>query len=277
MFAYVLVGITFYAAAILTTFGPALWEYTHFGPTVGPMVMIIVTSLAGLCETAIGFLMILLLGGRSSLRLTRLMSRITHSKQIVETTKTPMISSIRARMLDRIHWLYMPGLVFISAVGLGWDVHNVNGAKAGLFQPVIPLLDIFSRPTPEMSPIVFSRHLIPALVLLTAIAGIVPALVLPYFDKFKVTGINAGPFHTTLLYSVVGVLAGLGVILTLVGVFYRSLWLNRAPLPYHFGILALLGFSLHYCLGMYLGMKRAEVKILREIHASESGKLIVIA
>ena len=91
------------------------------------------------------------------------------------------------------------------------------------------------------------------------------------------TGINAGPFHTTLLYSAVGVLAGLGVILTLLGLFYRSLWLNRAPLPYHFGILALLGFSLHYCLGMYLGMRRAEVKILREIHASESGKLIVLA
>jgi hypothetical protein len=101
--------------------------------------------------------------------------------------------------------------------------------------------------------------------------------VLPYFDKFKVTGINAGPFHTSLLYSAVGAFAGLGVLLTLVGLFYRSLWLNRAPLPYHFGILALLGFSLHFSLGMYLGQRKAEGKILHRIHGSESGKLIVLA
>ena len=79
-------------------------------------------------------------------------------------------------MLDRVHWLYMPGLVFMSAVGLGWGIHNINGDKAGLFTPLVQTLDIFSRPAPEISSIAFSRHLIPTLVLLTAIAGIVPAL-----------------------------------------------------------------------------------------------------
>jgi hypothetical protein len=153
----------------------------------------------------------------------------------------------------------------------------VTAPKAGFFQPVLHTLDIFSRPVAGTSPILFSRHLIPALVLLIAIGGFVPALVLPYFEKFKITGVNAGPFHTSLLFYEVGVLAGLGVILTLVGLFYRSLWLNRAPLPYHFGILALLGFSIHFSLGMYLGHGKAEAKIVDMIRRSESGKLMVLA
>ena len=78
------------------------------------------------------------------------------------------------------------------------------------------------------------------------------------------------------VYYSVGALTGLGVLLTLVGLFYRSLWPNRAPLPYHFGILSLLGFSLHFPLGLYLGMEKAEVKILQRIHDSPSGKLIVL-
>jgi len=267
----------FFAIAILTTFGHTLWERSILGPTVGPTVMIASVSLAGLGEMVLGYFMILILGGSSSLGLTKFIAHHTHSKQIVEMSKTHGMSSRKSRMLDRIHWLYMPVLVFVSAVGLGWDVHNADSPSTGLFQPILRALDIFSRPPAGVGPILYSRQLIPALVILTAVAGLIPALVLPYFDRFKVTGINAGPFHMSLLYSVVGVFAGLGVLLTLVGLFYRSLWLNRAPLPYHFGILALLGFSLHFSLGMYVGMRKAEGKILDRIKGSQSGMLIVLA
>jgi hypothetical protein len=276
-FAYVLAGMIFYAIAILTTFGQTLWERSILGPALGPPVMIASMSIAGLGETALGYLMIFILGGSASLSLTKFIAHHTHSKQIVEMSKTRSMSSGKSRMLYRIHWLYLPGLVFISAVGLGWDVHNIDSPSAGLVQPILRGLDIFSRPPAGVGPILYSRHLIPALMILTAIAGLIPSIVLPYFDRFKVTGINAGPFHTSLLYSVVGAFAGLGVLLTLVGLFYRSLWLNRAPLPYHFGILALLGFSLHISLGMYLGMRKAEDKIIDKIKGSQSGTLIVLA
>lgn len=270
------VGIIFYAIAILTTFGRTLWERSTLGPTFGPLFMIGATSFVGLWAVVLGYLMILILGGSLSLGLASFMCRVTRSKQIIELSRTPTISRRTSKLLDRVHWLYMPGLVFISAVGLAWDVHNGDGPEAGMFQPILHQLDVFSRPAPGVGPILFSRDLIPTLLIVTVLAGFIPALVLPYFDKFKITGVNAGQFHKSLLYYSVGALTGLGVILTLVGLFYRSLWLNRAPLPYHFGILSLLGFSLHFSLGMYLGIRRAKAKILQRIHDSQSGKLIVL-
>jgi len=276
-FAYFLVGVALYAIAILTTFGHTLWEHSSLGPTLGPTVMIATTSLAGLGVIVLGYFMILFLSGSPSSYFVRTIAHLTRTKQIIEISKNPPASNKKAKMLHRVHWLYTPGLVFISTVGLGWDVYNGDSPKAGFFQPVLHALDIFSRPVAGTSPILFSRHLIPALVLLVAIGGFVPALVLPYFEKFKITGVNGGPFHTSLLFYEVGALAGLGVILTLVGLFYRSLWLNRAPLPYHFGILALLGFSIHFSLGMYLGHGKAEAKIMDGIRKSASGNLVVLA
>jgi hypothetical protein len=271
--AYAIVGILLYAIAIVTTFGHTLWERSSFGPVLGPVVMVISTSIAGLGAVVLGYLMTFTLGGSPSLNFARFISRITSSKQIIELSKTPPTSN--SRILVRAQLLLVTGVVFISAVGLGWDVHNGDGPGAGMFQPFLHALDIFSRPI-GVGPIIFSRQLIPALLALTALAGIVPALVFPYFDRIKVTGLNAGQFHKTLLYYEVGALAGLGAILTLVGLFYRSLWLNRAPLPYHFGLLSLLGFSLHFSLGMYFGRGKAEAKILQRIHRSRSGKLLVL-
>ena len=273
---YLIVGLTCCAVAILTTFGPRLWEHSALGPTLGPSVMILSTSLAGLSGAGIAYLMIRFLGGSCSINLIMYIARLTHSKQIVEPLKTRASSSgVRGRLSGRLHWLYIPGLVFICAVGLGWDVYNADGPKAGLLQPLLHALDVFSRPQVGVGPIAFSRQLIPALIVLTSIAGVVPALALPYFD-FKVTGVNWGPIHTSLLLYAVGIFAGLGVILTLVGLFYRSLWLGRAPLPYHFGILALLGFSIMFASGLHLGMRQAEDKIRERISKSESGKLIVV-
>lgn len=268
------VGIAFYATAVFSTFGHALWEHSRLGPTFGPAVMTASISVAGSVAVALGYLMVSFLGGSVSLRLGRFVARLTHSKQIVEIAKTR--TSLRTKLRHRAHWLYLPMLLFISTVGLGWDVYNADSPKAGFFQPVLHALDIFSRPPPGTSPILFSGHLIPALILLTAVAGVVPTLVVAYFGSFKVTGVNTWPFHIGMLYSEVGVLAGLGVILTLVGLFYRSLWLNRAPLPYHFGILTLLGFSLHFSLGMYIGIRNAEGKIMAQINRPQSRRLIVL-
>lgn len=275
--AYLTVGIVFYAIAILTTFGRTLWEHSILGPTFGPLFMIGATALVGLGAIVLGYVMILILGGSLSLGLASLISWITGSKQIVELAKSKTILGGISKLLDRAHWLYMPGLVFISAVGLAWDVHNGDGPESGMLQPILHRLDIFSRPTSGVGPILFSRDLIPAQLIVTVLAGFVPATVLPYFGKkFKITGVNMGQFHKYLLYYSVGALTGLGVLLTLVGLFYRSLWLNRTPLPYHFGILSLLGFSLHFSLGMYLGMGKAEIKIIQRIHHSSSSKLVVL-
>jgi len=237
--------------------------------------MIGLISVAGLGAIALGFVMIVVLGGSQSLSLCGFIAHMMHSKQIIEIAKPPRSSSAKAKLIHQAHWLYLPGLLFLATTGLGWDFYNADSPKTSFLQPAFHALDMLSKPPPGTSPILFSRHLIPALILLLVIAGLVPSLVLPYFDKFKITGINAGPFHTTLLFAAVGALAGLSAILTLVGLYYRSLWLNRAPLPFHFSILTLLGFSLHFSLGMYIGMGYAERKILAEVRRSKSGLLVL--
>jgi len=274
---YLISGLICCVVAILTTFGPKLWEHSVLGPTLGPLVMILFTSLAGLAGALIGYIMIFLFGGSVSIDLISYIARLTHSKQVVQSLEVRRSSSgVTGRLSGQLHWFYIPGVVFICAVGLGWDVYNADGPRAGLLQPILHALDVFSRPGPSVGPIAFSPRLIPALVALTVIAGLVPSIVLPYFGNFKVTGVNWGPMHTSLVYYEVGILTGLGAILTLVGLFYRSLWLDRAPLPYHFGILALLGFSILFSLGLYLGMRQAEDKIRDRIRKSDSGKLIVL-
>ena len=273
-FAYLVLGVVLYSVAILTTFGRILWQHSALGPTLGPLVMIAFASLGGLSVIVLGYGMVIILGGSTSFGFIKFVARLMRSKQIVQPSTRPEVRGKRDALARQLHWLYVPGVVFICALGLGWDIHNADGPRAGSLQLPLHLLDVFTRPSSGIGPILFSRQLIPALVIITALAGIIPSFVLPYFEEFKVTGVNAGPFHTSLLLYAVGALAGLGVILTLVGLVYRSLWLNRAPLPYHFGILAILGFSLHFSLGMHLGMDRAERKILDGIRKSGNLKIL---
>ena len=274
-FAYVIIGVIFYVVAVLSTFGAALWQHSRLGPVYGPIVMIVLISVTGVGAVGLGYVMVIALGGHESLSLCRLIARFTRSKQIIQIAKPPGNSTTKTSLIRQAHWLYLPGLLFLATTGLGWDFYNADNPKTGFLQPVFHALNMLSRPPPGTSPILFSRHLIPALILLTAIAGIVPSVVLPYFVKFKITGLNAGPFHTTLLFAAVGALAGVSAIFTLMGLYYRSLFLNRAPLPFHFSILTLLGFSLHFSLGMYIGVGWAEQKITGEVRKSESGLLVL--
>jgi len=274
-FAYIVIGIFFYILAVLSTFGAALWQHSRLGPLYGPIVMIALISVTGLCAVGLGYVMIRILGGHGSLHLCQVIARLTRSKQIIQIAKPSSNSNTMTRLFRQAHWLYLPGLLFLATTGLGWDFYNGDNPKTGSLQPIFHALNMLSRPPPGTSPIVFSRHLIPALILLTAIAGIVPSLVLPYFVKFKITGINAGPFHTTLLFAAVGALAGLSAIFTLIGLYYRSLFLNRAPLPFHFSILTLLGLSLHFSLGMYIGVGWAEEEISAEVSRTQSGLLVL--
>jgi hypothetical protein len=234
--------------------------------------MIATTLMAGLGEAILAYALVVSFGGAPSLNLARFLSHITRSKQVVESGNDSGESS----RLAQVHWVYLPAVIFLLAIALGWDIFNADSPKLGIFQPVLHALDFFYR-QPGGSPILVSRHMLPALILVTALASIVPALVVPYFGEFKITGINAWPFHRWWLTTVVLTLAGLSVLLTLAGLIYRSLWLNRAPLPYHFVILVTLGFSVHVSLGLYLGESRAQAKIKREISRSNSGRLVVLS
>jgi hypothetical protein len=266
-------GLVAYVMAIETTFGSAIWARTRIGPVEGPIIMIAITSVAGLCAIAIGYCLIRAFG-LVSMSLARLLARVTHSKQIIEISEESSNRRGMRRILDRIHWAYLPALMFISSLALGWDIYGADSSGSSMLQPILRELDIFYNPAGK-SALFVSRHIIVSLLVITVLAGIAPAIAIPYFVRFKITGINSGPFHTSLLFFTVGAVVGLSMIFTLGGLLYNSFLASDAPLPYHFGILAILGYSIHFSLGLSIGERKTQVQILKRIQKSETGRLVL--
>ena len=207
-----------------------------------------------------------------SLRLAEFMARVTRSRHVIEVIDEEP-RTIGHRFVRQGFLLYMPALVFIISVTLDWDIHNLHDPQAGIFHPLLHALDTFSKPI-SMDPIVYSVDAIPAMIVLIAIAGVAPSMAVPYFRRFKVTGINSDPFHTNLLYTVIGLVVGLGALLTLVGLIYKILWVGKGPTYYHYVLLAMLGLSLHYTIGAFFGREKSENMVMTRLMAS-SGKRVV--
>lgn len=65
------------------------------------------------------------------------------------------------------------------------------------------------------------------------------------------------------------------MLLTLVGLIYRVLWISKGPQYYNYALLVMLGLSLHYAIGAFLGRGKSEdiAKVMLEV---ESGKRIIV-
>ncbi|HYW00474.1 MAG TPA: hypothetical protein VE862_03330, partial [Candidatus Acidoferrum sp.] len=81
---------------------------------------------------------------------------------------------------------------------------------------------------------------------------------------FKIVGINSGPFHSTILFTVLGSVVGISIVISLLQIFYKVLYAG-APTSYHYALIVLIGFSLHYSAGTYIGRSKSESIILRKI------------
>jgi hypothetical protein len=124
--------------------------------------------------------------------------------------------------------------------------------------------------------VLFSLRLTPALVAITVISGLAPSIALPYFRRFKIIGINSGPFHSTLLTAVLGPIIGLNIVVSLLGIFYKVLSAG-APTSYHYALIVLIGFSLHYSAGTCIGRGKAESIILQRLaNGHYDGNRIVV-
>jgi ABC-type amino acid transport system permease subunit len=134
----------------------------------------------------------------------------------------------------------------------------------GMARSILYSLNFFATPQ-RANAVLFSLRLTPALILITVISGIVPSIALPYFRRFKVTGINAGPFHSSLLTAVVGSVVGVSIVLSFLGIFYKILWAGGAPTSYHYALIVLVGLSLHYAAGTYIGRDKAESIVLQKL------------
>lgn len=256
----------FYVFAVLLTAG-----LNYYSSDLSPFVIVVLTSIGGFGALVLGYASVIILGGKISLQLTEFISRFDKSRHVIEVIDEKP-RTIRHAVSRQDFILYMPALVFILSLFLAWDIHNVHPKQSSIFHPLLHALDIFSKPI-GVSPTSYSADVIPAMLVLIAIAGIIPSMVLPYFRRFKITGVNSGPFHTNLLLIVMGLIVGLGSLLTLVGFIYRVLWVSKGPSYYYFTLLAMPGLSLHYAIGTFLGRDKAENMVMTQLRASSRKRI----
>ena len=245
-------------------------HYYRFG--LNPFVIVVFASIGGILALLLGYASVIIFGGGISLRLTEFTSRFDKSRHIIEVIdeKPKAIKHLISRN-DFI--LLMPALVFILSLFLAWDIHNnVSPQQSSIAYPILHALDVFSKPV-SVSPLRYSIDVIPAMLVLIAICGIVPSMVLPFFRRFKITSVNGGPFHTNLLLIVIGIIVGLGSLMTLVGFIYKIFFVGRGPSYYYFALLAMPGLSLHYAIGSLLGRDKAEDMIIAQLNSSSRKRI----
>jgi len=257
-----MLGLILYLYGILSSFGVSLGSFEFYE-------IVTVTAIGGLVSLGLGYVSIVVFGGMASLRLVEFISRFTRAKHVVELAdeKQP---TLQGRISKQGIIIVMPILIFLLSVGLAWDIHNLHDPRTWIFHSILHALDVFSKPL-IAEPVYYSIEIVLVMIVLVAIAGVIPSLVLPYFRRFKVTGINSGPFHTDLLINLIGFVVGLSAILTLIGTVFEVLWVGQGPSYYHYVIPVMMGLSLQYTIGIFMGRDRSEdmVEDMLETHSGE--------
>ncbi|HMK82208.1 MAG TPA: hypothetical protein VK503_00675 [Candidatus Bathyarchaeia archaeon] len=256
-----IIGFVAYSVAAVSTF--SMPQLTKFSP----FEIALLTSLAGLLVIGLGYASIVFLGGICSLGTAGLVGKFTKTKQVIRP-KGERLTQLRKVLIEKSHLVYLPIVLFLTSLALGWDIYSADPAKTlnpkpGLLRFVIHSLNFLGTPQ-HATGVLFSLTLLPGLIIITMISGLAPSIALPYFRRFKIIGVNSPPFHSLVLTAVFGPIIGLNILVTLLGIFYNVLW-AEAPTSYHYAIIVLIGFSLHYSAGTYIGRDKAESIIFRRL------------
>jgi hypothetical protein len=258
----VALGVLFYIVATLSTFTPVQLRVSG----LSPVLIIMLGCSAGVLVVLIGYVSMVAVGGAYSLGMGRFFARVTRSKQVIQVLEDDERSSA-TRVLEETYLLYTSVLVYVLAVAIGWDFYNLDAPKASVFQPLVHALDAFST-KPITNPVAYSVQFLPVVVLLVALAGLVPSIALPYFRKFRITSVNGSAFHVAFLTTFSTFIVGSSAVLTIFGLVYNVLWANSAPLYYHDFLLVMVGLSIHYSVGTWLGRDRAEKMISEKLETT---------
>ena len=258
-----ILGFVAYSVAAVSTF--SIPQLTHVG--LDPFAVAVFTSIVGLLVVGLGYGSIILLGGMCSLNIAGLIARLTKTKQVIRPKDEKFLHLGKA-LIAKSHLVYLPLVLFFTSIAIGWDIYSADPSRTastrpGVLRLVLHSLNFLATPQ-RASGVLFSLRLTPGLIVITMISGLVPSIALPYFRRFKIIGINSGPFHSTLLTAVIGPIIGLNILVSLLGIFYNVLW-AEAPTSYHYALIVLIGFSLHYSAGTYIGRGKAESIILRRL------------
>lgn len=264
--------VLLYVVAIFSTFKPRTSDSGR-----GELVAFVLTFVGGSAAFMLGYASVVNFGGRISLSLIEFSSRLNGSRHVLEVKQKPQENS--RGLVNEASLFYIPALVFVISLALALNVHYLHTTTDITFPPLLSYtlrnalntLDIFIKPV-GIGSLRYSIEIIPIMLLIVALAGVVPSIVLPYLRKFKVTGINSVPFQRNLLLGVVGSMLGLSIVFSLVDIIYGALTGNH-PHYYSYALPTLLGFSLHHSLGTYVGRQKAEEMIEKTLR-TESGKRV---
>lgn len=257
------IGFVAYAIAAVSTF--SIPQLTHVG--LDQLEIALYMSIAGLLVIGLGYVSIVFLGGMYSLRVAGLIGKLTKTKQVIRP-KDEKSLHLRKALIEKSHLIYLPVVLFFTSIALGWDIYGADPAKTlstepSIIRAIVHSLNFLATPQ-HATGVLFSLRLTPGLIVITMISGLAPSIALPYFRRFKIIGINSGPFHSTVLTAVLGPIIGLNILVSLLGIFYNVLW-AEAPTSYHFALIVLIGFSLHYSAGTYIGRGKSESIILHRL------------
>ena len=257
-----IIGFIPYLYGLFYSFGVSFGYFDYY-------VVMAVTFAGGFASLGLGYVSVVVFGGMASLKLVEFISHFTRSKHIVEFAEEKQ-TTLREWISKQAMVVIMPFLIFTLSLGLAWDIHSLHDPRTSIFHPILHVLDILSKPI-KIEPVSYSTEIILVMLVLITIAGVIPSLVLPYFRGFKITGVNSGPFHTDLLITFVGLVLGLGAILTLIGFVFEVLWVGKGPYYYHYVIPVMMGLSLQYAIGTFMGRDKSEemVKARLEAHSGE--------
>jgi hypothetical protein len=258
-----ILGFVAYSVAAVSTF--SIPQLTLVG--LDPFEVALFTSIAGLLVIGLGYASIVLLGGICSLSIAGLIGRLTKTKQVIRPKEEKLLQ-LRKALVEKSHLVYLPLVLLFTSIALGWDIYSADPTRTastspGMLRVVLHSLNFLATPQ-HATGVLFSLRLTPGLIAITVVSGLAPSIALPYFRRFKIIGINSGPFHSTLLTAVLGPIIGLNILVSLLGIFYNVLW-AEAPTSYHYALIVLIGFSLHYSAGTYIGRGKAESIILRRL------------
>jgi hypothetical protein len=158
---------------------------------------------------------ILFFVGICSLGTDGLMARLTKTKQVIRP-KDDRALQLRKVLIEKSHLIYLPIVLFFTSTAIGWDIYNADLTRTLATRPaslrfLLHTLNFLATPQ-HAAGILFSLTLIPGLTVITMISGIAPSIALPYFRRFKIIGVNSGPFHSNLLTAVIGPIIGLNII-----------------------------------------------------------------
>ncbi len=214
----------------------------------------VVISLIGI---PIGFTYMYFFGGVVSTKAIKLYLFITRGTHVIgsKTSELSLVQASRGLKLKLRRQIMYFG--FILAVVVPFATYEANHKDIPFFSPLARTTDIVSLITQDFVTLTMTASLMLPLV----------ALALPYFGGLRIRSIDVGPFHTTVLSTVIGGSGGFSLLYTALT---RPIF---SVLAYIF--LLLIGVCWCFALGCNLAADPADRHIARTVLAEKVSSRVV--